>query len=76
MKEYRVGNAVVCVTRPELSDKERAKRERALLIALEQYGKLIEKEKSNDLSRQNQVCSLASARVHDARNQRNAEIAR
>ena len=39
VKEYKIGNATVCITRPELSDKEREKRERIILNALHQYGK-------------------------------------
>jgi hypothetical protein len=37
--EYKIGNCVVCVTRPELSDAERAKRERQIQIALQQFGR-------------------------------------
>lgn len=37
--EYKIGNAIVCITRPELSEKERTRRENRILVALEQYGK-------------------------------------
>lgn len=41
MKEYIIGNAVVCVSRPVLSESEQAKREGVILNALQQYGKAI-----------------------------------
>lgn len=37
--EIKIGNAIVCITRPELSDAERAKRERQIQIALQQFGR-------------------------------------
>lgn len=39
MKEYRHGNVVLKIYRPELSDSERAKREQQILNTLQQYGK-------------------------------------
>ena len=45
MKEYIFKNAVVCVSRPELSEEERAKRERAILIALQQCGREMTEKK-------------------------------
>lgn len=45
VNEYKIGNAIVCVTRPELTEAEQAKRERAILIAMQQYGKAM-KEKA------------------------------
>lgn len=45
MKEYIIGNAVVIVTRPTLTEEERSKRERQISIALQQIGKeMIEAE--------------------------------
>lgn len=49
MKEkhvYQVGNAEVVVYRPELTEEERAKRERQIVIALNQFGKaMVDAEK-------------------------------
>ena len=39
MNEYRIGNVIVIVNRPQLEEKERAKREDRGLIALHQFGK-------------------------------------
>lgn len=39
MKEYIIGNATIVVSRPVLSESERAKREGAILNALQQYGR-------------------------------------
>ena len=36
---YQIGNAVVVVTRPALSESERKKRESVIVNALAQYGK-------------------------------------
>ena len=48
VNEYRYGNAVITVYRPELDEKERASRERKILAALQQVGKLmVEGESSN-----------------------------
>ena len=38
-KEYVIGNAIICITRPELSEKERAMREKRIQIALQQFGR-------------------------------------
>lgn len=43
-REYTIGNCIVCVTRPELSDEERAKRERQIQIALQQYGRAMQEK--------------------------------
>lgn len=45
VNEYRHGNAIIYVYRPELTEEERAKRERNLLSALEQYGKAVYQQK-------------------------------
>lgn len=39
MKEYQLGNVIVCVSRPVLTDEERTKREDKILSALQQFGK-------------------------------------
>lgn len=39
MKEYIIGNAIVEVSRPELTEAEQAKRKGVILTALQQYGK-------------------------------------
>lgn len=44
VKEYVIGNAIVVVTRPELTEAERKKREDRILTALQQYGKAIAKK--------------------------------
>ena len=44
MKEYKIGNAIVVVTRPELTDEERAKREDNVRTALQIFGRETEKE--------------------------------
>ncbi len=41
-REYTIGNCIVCVTRPELSDAERAKREKQIQIALQQFGRAMQ----------------------------------
>lgn len=41
-REYTIGNCIVCVTRPELSEAERAKRERQIQIALQQFGRAMQ----------------------------------
>lgn len=41
MKEYIIGNCTIVVSRPSLSEAERSKRESAIQIALQQYGKEI-----------------------------------
>lgn len=43
MKEYQIGNVVVCITRPTLSEKDRKTREARIANALQQYGKAVEK---------------------------------
>ena len=43
-REYTIGNCVVCVTRPELSEAERVKRERQIQIALQQYGRAMQEK--------------------------------
>ena len=47
VREYTYGNAIIAVYRPELSDKERKKREEKILIALQQYGKEVKENKKN-----------------------------
>ena len=47
VREYTYGNAIIVIYRPELSDKERKKREERLLIALEQYGKEVKENENN-----------------------------
>lgn len=39
MTEYRIGNAIVRVYRPELTEAERKKREDQLRTGLQQFGK-------------------------------------
>lgn len=39
--EYRYGNAVVYINRPELTKEERQKRERQIVVALQQIGREI-----------------------------------
>ena len=39
MKEYIIGNATIVISRPVLSETERAKREGVILTALQQYGR-------------------------------------
>ena len=47
MTEYRIGNAIVVVHRPELTEEERAKREAKVLLALQQFGKaMVDAEKA------------------------------
>lgn len=41
MKEYIRGNVIICVSRPVLTDEERAKQEGKILSSLQQYGKEI-----------------------------------
>ena len=41
MKEYTLGNVTICVSRPDLTDEERKKREEKILSNLQQYGKEI-----------------------------------
>lgn len=43
MKEYQIGNAVVCITRPTLTEKDRKNREARIVNALQQFGKAAEK---------------------------------
>lgn len=42
MKEYTIGNAIVCISRPELSEAERARREKQIQIALQQFGRAMQ----------------------------------
>lgn len=39
MTEYKIGNVTIVISRPVLSESERAKREGVILNALQQYGK-------------------------------------
>lgn len=39
MTEYKRGNVIICVSRPELTDLERTKREQKISVALQQYAK-------------------------------------
>jgi hypothetical protein len=41
MTEYIRGNVIICVSRPDLTDEERKKREEKILSSLQQYGKEI-----------------------------------
>lgn len=43
-REYTIGNCIVCVTRPELSEAERTKRERQIQIALQQFGRAMQEK--------------------------------
>ena len=43
--EYRHGNAIIKVYRPDLSEKELEKRKETILIALQQVGKAMEDSK-------------------------------
>ena len=48
VNEYQYGNAVIKIYRPQLAEEERVSRERKILVALQQVGKLIvEGEHSN-----------------------------
>lgn len=47
ISEYRYGNAIVKVYRPELTQGEREDRERRILSALQQFGKEAVKENYN-----------------------------
>ena len=42
---FEHGNATIIVYRPELDEKERAKREKAVVNALAQYGRAVEKSR-------------------------------
>ena len=44
MKEYKIGNATICITRPELTEAERAKRERRIESALQQFGRAMQEK--------------------------------
>ena len=39
VKEYQYKNAIIKIKRPELSDTERERREKQIVIALQQFGK-------------------------------------
>lgn len=43
--EYRHGNAIIKVYRPDISDKELKKREETILVVLQQVGKAMEDSK-------------------------------
>lgn len=45
IREYRYGNAIIKITRPELSDKEAKEKEKRLLIELQIFGKAMEENK-------------------------------
>lgn len=45
MTEYKFGNAIIVVSRPKLTEKEKAKREGNVLLALQQFGKAMQKER-------------------------------
>lgn len=42
MKKYIHGNAVICVTRPELSAEEQKKQEGRIMTALQQFGRAMQ----------------------------------
>ena len=42
MKKYIHGNAVICVTRPELSAEDQKKQEGQILTVLQQFGKAMQ----------------------------------
>ena len=44
MKIIKIGNCTVIIHRPELSAEERAKREKGVCNALQQYGKSLSRE--------------------------------
>ena len=46
-KTIQVGNATVCIHQPILSDKERAKREEAVIAALRIYGRAVYNGQTN-----------------------------
>jgi hypothetical protein len=46
-KTIQIGNATICIHQPILSDKERAKREEAVMAALRQYGRAIYNGQTN-----------------------------
>lgn len=45
MKEYIVGNAIICVTRPVLTEAERQKSEARIMTSLQLYGKAMVEKK-------------------------------
>ena len=49
MTEYRIGNVIISVTRPELTPEERNKRERNIQNALNQFGKAMHEEEGEEL---------------------------
>jgi len=46
IKEYQHGNAIIRVTRPDLTEAEQAKQESYISIALQQFGKAMEEAKA------------------------------
>lgn len=48
MKEYIIGNVTVMVSRPMLTESERAKREGVILNELQQYGKAMTEKNSSE----------------------------
>lgn len=44
VKEYQIGNAIVCVTRPELTEAEQKRREARIAAALQNFGKAAERK--------------------------------
>ena len=47
-KTIQVGNATICIHQPILSEKERAKREEAVIAALRNYGRNLSGGLNND----------------------------
>lgn len=62
VKEYRYGNAIVRIYRPELSKNDQIKQERNVLIALEQFGKAMEENQNGNF---NKSRSIKKKRVLD-----------
>jgi hypothetical protein len=47
-REFTIGNCVVIVKRPELSEAERAKREKRVQMALQQAGRAMQKKPAEE----------------------------
>lgn len=62
VKEYRYGNAIIRIYRPELSKNDQIKQERNVLIALEQFGKAMEENQNGNF---NKSRSIKKKRVLD-----------
>jgi len=43
-REITIGNCIVCITRPELSEEERTKREKRIQIELQRFGRAMQEK--------------------------------